>query len=100
MKLSDKQVSHIRKEVEGSGIQLESLIEDVLDHLCCVVEVKMDGGKDFQVVAKEALVELAPNGLKELQQETVFLLNAHKIIRMKKVMFSMGMIGSFAFPGV
>lgn len=99
MKLSGQQVRHIRKQIEDGGIQLESLMEDVLDHLCCEVEVKMAQGKDFQMAAQEAVVELAPNGLAEIQQETLFLLNAHKISRMKKLTFSMGIIGSFALTG-
>ena len=99
MKLSDQQVRHIRKQIEDSGIQLESLLEDVLDHLCCVVEVKMAQGKEFQTAAQEAEEELAPNGLAEIEQETVFLLNAHKISRMKKLTFSMGIIGSIALTG-
>jgi hypothetical protein len=39
---------------------------------------------------------LAPEGLDEIQRETVFLLNSKKIILMKKVMYSIGLVSSMA----
>ncbi len=83
MKLSVEQVAVIRKQVEQSGIVNETLRDDVLDHLCCVVEIKLSKGKDFNLAFQEASLELAPEGLVEIQRETVFLLNSFKIIRMK-----------------
>lgn len=97
MKLSTEQVDSIRKDVDQGGIQIESLKEDVLDHFCCVVEVKMERGKLFEGAVREAILELAPNGLEELQYETVFFLNSTKIIFMKKVMYAIGLISAMAF---
>lgn len=76
---------------------MEALKTDVLDHLCCVVEVKLDRGRTFEIGLKEALVELAPNGLKDLENETVFLLNSTKIILMKKLMYTIGALSSMSF---
>ena len=92
MKLSLEQIEVIREHVDQSTISIDSLKDDVLDHLCCVVEIKMERGKVFDASVQEALVELAPDGLDEIQRETVFLLNSTKIIRMKKVMFLTGLV--------
>jgi len=97
MKLSTEQVAIVKKQVEQSGIVNETLRDDVLDHLCCVIEIKLSQGKDFNLALQEAIYELAPEGLIELQHETVFLLNSTKIIRMKKVMYSIGALSVMCF---
>lgn len=94
MKVSAEQVAIIRKQIEQSGILNEMLRDDVLDHLCCVVEIKLSKGRSFDQALQEASQELAPEGLVEIQRETVFLLNPQKIIRMKKIMYAIGLITS------
>lgn len=92
MKLSAEQVAIIKKQVEQSGIVNELLRDDVLDHLCCAVEIKLSRGENFDQALPEALQELAPEGLIEIQHETIFLLNSTKIIRMKRIMYAIGLI--------
>lgn len=97
MKLVAGQVAIIRQQVEQGGIVNEMLKDDVLDHLCCVVEIKLGQGKGFDLALQEAMTELAPEGLIEIQRETLFLLNSTKIIRMKKVMYSIGALSVMTF---
>ena len=96
MKLSSEQIVRIHEVIEQSSITIETLKDDLLDHLCCVVEVKMTNGSEFEISLKEALNELAPDGLNTIQRETIFLLNSTKILLMKKIMYSMGLITSIA----
>ncbi|HRG79890.1 MAG TPA: hypothetical protein PL167_09780 [Cyclobacteriaceae bacterium] len=96
MKVSSEQIAHIREVIDQSSITIETLKDDLLDHLCCVVEVKMTNGSEFEISLKEALDELAPDGLNTIQRETIFLLNSTKIILMKKIMYSIGLITSIA----
>lgn len=96
MKLSGDQISAIRDRIDQSSISNDLLKDDVLDHLCCVVEHKIEHGKTFEVAVPEAFIELAPQGLDEIHRQTVFLLNSEKIILMKKVMYSIGLISSMA----
>lgn len=92
MKLSGEQIAVINVKIDQSRINIQTLKDDLLDHLCCVVENKMERGKTFDTALTEALHELAPNGLEEIQQETFYLLNSNKILRMKKVMYFIGLI--------
>lgn len=96
MKLSHEQVESIRKHVDQSAINIDSLRDDVLDHLCCVVEIKIARGYVFEHAFQQALTELAPDGLDEIQNETVFLLNSTKILYMKKIMYSIGLISAIS----
>jgi hypothetical protein len=90
------------KEIEIIGSVLDKNItddglrNDLLDHLCCVVETKMDAGKEFGVALSEAILELAPDGLNEIQLETTLLLNPNPINSMKKIMFAVGLFSSIA----
>jgi len=95
MKLSKEQVDIIRLVIDQCRIEIQTLKEDILDHLCCVVENKM-GKKTFEVSLGEALTELAPNGLDEIQRETVYLLNSSKIFFMKKLIYLIGLITAIA----
>lgn len=96
MKVSAEQVAAIKQEIERSGIINESLRNDILDHLCCVVEIKLSKGKNFEQALQESIQELAPDGLIEIQRETIFLLNPTKIIRMKKIMFTIGLLSAMS----
>jgi len=96
MKLAIEQVDHIRSVIDQSKITIDTLRDDLLDHLCCVVEINMTKGENFETAFEKALHELAPEGLAEIQHQTLFLLNSNKIIIMKKLMYSIGFIGALA----
>src|SRR6188768_675802 len=96
MRLSPDEVAMVRKQVDQSSINIDSLRDDVLDHLCCVVEIKIERGEIFDTALQEALRELAPDGLDEIQRETVYLLNSTKIIRMKQVMYLIGLLSAIS----
>jgi hypothetical protein len=95
MKLSKEQIDIIRLVIDQSHIEIQTLKEDLLDQLCCVIENKM-GKKTFEVSLGEALMDLAPNGLDEIQRETVYLLNSSKIFFMKKLIYLIGLITAIA----
>jgi len=96
MKLSADQVDIIREFIAASGIRMESLQADVLDHLCCVLEDSKETNLNFQARLQQAAEDLAPEGLEKLETETVFLLNSKKIVQMKKLMYLFGLGSSIA----
>jgi hypothetical protein len=101
MKLTTEQVEVVSNVVETSGIRIDTLKEDLVDHLCCVIESEMTRGskKDFSQLLNEAMKQLAPDGLQAIERETVFLLNSKRILIMKKVMYLVGFIGALALTG-
>ena len=96
MKLTEHQVQVIEDFVDSQGIRIRTLRDDVVDHLCCVLESEMDKGSSFEELLDQATADLAPNGLGDIQYKTLFLLNARRIIFMKKVMYSIGFLGSLS----
>jgi hypothetical protein len=97
MKLSNDQIDAVKNTINENGIVNELLRDDVLDHLCCVIEIKIERGVKFELALQEALYELAPHGLNEIQRETTFLLNPNKIILMKRFMYFIGLVSAMAF---
>ncbi|NLR93821.1 hypothetical protein [Flammeovirga agarivorans] len=94
MKLNNEQEKIIEDLVDNQGIKIQTLRDDIIDHLCCVVESELGQGKSFDQLLDHAVKELAPNGLIEIQHKTVFLLNSKRFILMKKLMYLIGLIGS------
>lgn len=95
--LARHHIEVIENCIEQSAITIPTLRDDLLDHLCCVVEKKLGEGKSFEESLREALHGLAPGGLEEIQRETVFLLNLNKAIAMKGIMYFVGMLSVMSF---
>jgi hypothetical protein len=96
MKLTAVQEEHIINMVNQHRLTINGLRDDLIDHLCCVVEKKMSEGADFERSVNQALVELAPDGLREIEAETFYLFNSYKIIFMKKFIYFIGMVSAMA----
>ncbi|WP_298543963.1 hypothetical protein [uncultured Aquimarina sp.] len=94
MKLSIEQEEKIKDFVDKQGLRIQALKDDILDHLCCVVESELKAGKTFDQSLQDAILELAPNGLIDLERKTFFLLNSKRIIMMKKLMYFIGFVGA------
>lgn len=96
MRITAEQETIIQKFVDEQSIRPPELRDDLIDHLCCVVESGLRRGKSFEQLLDEAVDEVAPDGLREIQRKTIFLLNSKRIILMKKLMYSTGLIGSIS----
>jgi hypothetical protein len=94
MKLTTEQESIVQDFVDDQGLKILSLRDDVIDHLCCVIESELGKEKSFEQLLDKAVADLAPNGLIEIEHKTMFLLNSKRIIIMKKLMYLIGFIGS------
>ena len=92
MTLSEDQIRQIKNEIARADISLPALKDDLIDHVCSATEHKIAEGKTFEASLKEAFYELAPEGLKEIERETIILLNSKKYVPMKRLMFFIGCI--------
>ena len=99
MKLTGAQEEMVRKYVEAQELKLKTLSDDIIDHLCCVLESELGKGKPFDQVLDDAMAELAPNGIMYLERKTFYLLNSKRMITMKKLTYSLGFIGCMALTG-
>lgn len=92
--LTDKEEAILRAQIEQSALSSQTLKDDLLDHFCCFIEHEMKKGASFEEARQKAWQEICPNGLDEIQRETIFLLNAKKILFMKRLMYITGFLSS------
>jgi hypothetical protein len=95
MMLSADQVKQIRIHV-NQHITMATLCDDVVDHICCAVELYMAEGKAFEESVTEALIDVAPDGLNEIQRDANYLLNIKDKIPMKKLTYLIGLLSVMA----
>jgi len=92
--IHDEYLDRIIYVIEGSSLVKKELKDDLVDHFCCLVEMDMNRGMDFDDAFKKAYDQTCPNGLDEIQNETVFLLNYNRIMIMKRLTYLIGFISS------
>ena len=97
MLLTDNQVDIINEYINRSSINIQTLKDDLLDHFCCVTEINIDKGLSFDDAFEKAKLITAPEGLNEIQGETIFLLNYNKILLMKRLAYISGFIFTLAW---
>ena len=90
MKLSHNQIEVIRAQIARS-IHLQTLQDDVLDHVCCALEDSEALDGEFEMAVHAAVNDLAPEGLVRLQRDTLLLLNVKHIV-MKRFMYALGLV--------
>jgi len=95
--IDDKYVDQIIERIDNSNIKRKELKDDLIDHFCCLIEMDMKKGVDFEQAYNRAYEQTCPNGFDEIQRETVILLNYKLLLIMKKVTFLSGFIFSAAF---
>lgn len=72
--LTDQQIAFIENDIKVRGITSPDLSIDVLDHICCIIETKLDEYSKFDTVYQETILLFGERGLKEIQDETTRLL--------------------------
>ncbi len=89
--LSTEQITIVTKDVENEGINFSHLQLDLVDHVCCDIEMHMDQGisfkKSYEIVKKEFGIK----GLRQIQQNTLMLIDKNYRI-MKKSMKIIGVL--------
>ncbi len=89
----DDQYERIKGDLVGFGLTYDRLMEDVLDHVCCMVEEEMEQGEDFETSYERVLHSIGEKRLPELQHQTLLNLDK-KFQRMKRFTYLTGLTGS------
>ncbi len=83
--LTDKHIDFILHDIRARGVEMESLQHDLLDHVCCLIEQNLEPGGDFEGFYSTAIQTFYQQELKEIEVETLFLLNNKNYYAMKKI---------------
>ncbi len=90
--ISDEQVDYIIDDLRKNGIETDDLLNNLLDHICIIIEQDLADGKDFQQYYHTVVTRFYTRDIKELEEETTNLLTFKNYYAMKKTMIVAGAI--------
>ena len=71
--LSDEQMDFIACDIRQRGIHLDGLHENLLDHICILIEEKLETKEEFETLYATVIRSFYHSELKEIQDEALFL---------------------------
>ena len=87
--LTEKNISEITTLIKAKGVEMEELLYDLVDHVCCMIEEKMEQGKNYANALDETMNSFGNKGIRNIQEETTYLLTKN-ILVMRKTMHIIG----------
>lgn len=99
-RLSDEQHALIATCVEMSGIEQKTLQDDLIDHVCSMVEERLDAGETFENALNEALKGFGADGFRAIQKETYAVLTPNRMIMKTITVVTGSVVAVFLFSGV
>lgn len=88
--LSDQQIDYILNDISARGVEMESLQENLLDHICCIIEQNLEANGDFESFYQKTIKTFYKDALWEIEEETISLLTFKNYYTMKKIMILSG----------
>ncbi len=95
--ITDKQVDFILNDIRARGVTMESLQQDILDHVCCIIEGSLEETADFEAFYRQTITRFYKSELAEIEEETNLLLTFKNYYAMKKVMIATGALSVSMF---
>ena len=87
MYLNTEELHRIQHYVVQNGLTIPAVQEDVVDHLCCIVEKKIGEGIDFEKAFEAARQLISKSDLQQIQKDTYYFLTIKKRLIMIKAIF-------------
>lgn len=92
--ISDQQIDFILDDISARGVKMVSLQQDLLDHICCIIEHNLDEDGDFEGFYFTEIAKFYEKQLTEIEEETIHLLIHKNYYTMKKIMLVSGSIAA------
>ena len=83
-------MDRIKADLVNRGLTYDRLLDDILDHVCCMIEEQMIAGENFELSYKHVLDTIGDKRLPEIQHQTLLLLNKN-FQRMKNLTYLFGL---------
>ena len=89
--LTIEQVKFIEKDIQKRGLKNDSLISDLVDHVCCILEDELDENTKFENLYPTIINRFFKKDLLEVEEETNLLLTFKNYYAMRNTMIRSGM---------
>ncbi len=88
--ISEQQIDYILNDIGARGVEMEDLQLNLLDHICCIIEQRLEENGDFEHLYSQVIQQFYKNDLREIEEETISLLTNKNYYVMKKIMLYSG----------
>jgi len=68
--LTDDEIDFISNDIKKRGIETEDVRDNILDHVCCIIEHEMSREEDFYVFYEQTIARFYTRNLREIEEET------------------------------
>lgn len=96
-RISDQQIDYILSDISARGVEMESLQQNLVDHVCCIIENNLEENGDFESFYKKTIQTFYKDALWEIEEETLLLLTYKNYYTMKKIMINSGIAAATFF---
>ncbi len=93
-KITDTQIDLILNDISARGVEMESLQQNLLDHICCIIEKDLEENGDFESFYQKTIKTFYKDALWEIEEETIQLLTFKNYYTMKKIMIGSGIFSA------
>ena len=87
MHLTIDELGRIQQYVVQNGLTIPEVQDDVIDHLCCLVEEKAAEGMDFETAFQLAQQLIPQDDIQQIQEDTIYYLTIKNHLTMIKALF-------------
>lgn len=92
--LTEQQIDFILNDIKNRGVELPDLQQNLLDHICCVIENEYKEDLPFETFYKSVVQRFYVNSLQEIEEETKLLITFKHYYFMKKLMVLSGIFSA------
>lgn len=97
MKLQKSQIAQVRQYLLANGLETPAVLDDLQDHLCCMIEEKITGEVDFETAFSQTRGFFLPEDVQEIQRDTIYFLTIKSRIMLVKGIFITAFLSVFCF---
>ena len=96
--LNEQQMDFLLSVIHARGARQESLQDDLLDHICVIIEQQLEKEEDFESCYKATIQTFYRQELGEIEDETRFLLACRNRLTLSRSQFFLLLFAIFIGP--
>ncbi|MGV6862622.1 MAG: GldL-related protein [Putridiphycobacter sp.] len=90
--ISNDEIDFILNDIEKRGVVTEDVRDNILDHVCCIIESEMTASVSFETFYRNTIAKFYLKELGEIEEETQLLLTFKNYHAMKRTVKISGII--------
>ena len=95
-KLNDTHIDFIRSDIQSRGVTTDALIDDIVDHVCCLLEQQVREETEFKAIYSDIIQKFYGSSLSDIEKETQLLKHFKNYYAMRKTMLYSGLFATIS----